>query len=83
MTTEEFLKLQIGMFITDHQDVTDPSNYCLITKFEKGKIQLQPMKSYGQPANAHPFWESFKDINLTEKLHGSEYYSLSREFGSL
>jgi hypothetical protein len=41
------------------------------------------MKSYGQPANAHPFWESFKDINITEKLHGSEYYSLSREFGSL
>lgn len=83
MTKEEFLKLQIGVFITDHEDINDPSNYCAIQEFRGTQIKLQPYEHHGQPANAHPFWEDYRDINLTEKLYGSEYYSLSREFGSL
>lgn len=78
MTLNEFLKLQIGMYITDHQDTTDPSNYCRIVGFEKTKLRLQPYERHGVPVNAHPFTEDYRDINITEKLFNSEYYSLSR-----
>lgn len=78
MAIKEFLKLQIGMYITDNQDTTDPSNYCRIVGFEGTKIRLQPYERHGVPVNAHPFTEDYRDINITEKLFNSEYYSLSR-----
>lgn len=78
MTKEEFLKLQIGMFITDNKDTLDPSNYCAIVGFQGTKLRLQPYERYGVPTNAHPFLESYENITITDKLYPSEYYSLSR-----
>lgn len=78
MKSNEYLKLQVGMFITDHQDITEPSNYCKILEFKDGQIRLQPYEFYNRPANAHPFWEHYRNINITEKLYQSEYYSLCR-----
>lgn len=78
MTREEFLKLQIGMFITDHQDTNDSSNYCRIEGFEGRKIRLQPYERHGVPAHAHSFTLDYSEVNITEKLFPSEYYSLSR-----
>ena len=76
MTTEQFLKLQVGMFITDHEDINSPENYCKILQFAGTKIQLQPYNEQGQPAEAHPFWEDYRNFNLTEKLYPSEYKML-------
>ena len=80
MTIKEFIKLQIGIFITDNQDINEPSNYCKVLEFHNGKIRLQPYESYDKPANAHPFWEDFRDITVTTKLYASEYYSLCHRF---
>jgi len=76
MTTKQFLKLQIGTFITDHEDINSPENYCMILQFKGTQIQLQPYESADQPAEAHPFWEDYRDIKLTEKLYASEYKML-------
>lgn len=78
MKKEEFLKLQIGQYITDHQDINNPENYCRIMAFKPGMIQLQPYERYNKPANANPFWEPYASINITEKLMASEYYALCR-----
>lgn len=76
MTKEQFLKLQVGMFITDHEDINSPENYCMILQFKGTQIQLQPYDSFDEPATAHPYWEDYRDINLTEKLYASEYKRL-------
>ena len=80
MSSKEFSKLQIGMYVTDHQDTEDPGNYCLIVGFSGSKIRLQPYKSHGQPVNAHPFYEDYRRVNFTKKLFDSEYYALSHRF---
>ena len=77
MSVREFYKLQIGMYITDHQNTEDPSNYCLIVGFSGSKIRLQPYESYGNPVNAHPFYEDFRKINITQKMYASDYCELS------
>lgn len=76
MEIKEYLKLQIGMFITDNADTNEPSNYCKILEFCDGKIRLQPYESFDQPANAHPFWENFRDLTITNKLYASDYRTL-------
>ena len=63
MKKEEFLKLQIGLYVTDHQDTSDPSNYCRITAFKGDRIQLQGYERHGVPVKAHPFWMSYRDLN--------------------
>ena len=77
MSSKEFSKLQIGMYITDSQDTDNPANYCLIVGFSGSKIRLQPYESYGNPVKAHPFYEDFRRINITRKLYASEYCELS------
>ena len=78
MKKEDFLKLQIGIYITDHQDTENPANYCRIVAFNGSKIQLQPYERYNVPANAHPYWIDYREVNITQKLFASEYYALSR-----
>lgn len=78
MTKEQFLKLQVGMFITDHEDINSPENYCMILQFKGTQIQLQPYERYNVPANAHPYWIDYREINITQKLFASEYYALCR-----
>lgn len=77
MTKEEFLKLQVGLYITDCKDVDDPSNYCRIEAFDGTKIQLRHYEYYDHPA-ASPFRIDYKKIDITQKLFNSEYYALSR-----
>lgn len=76
MTTEKFLKLQIGTFITDQKDINSPENYCKILQFRGTEIQLQPYDGVDQPSEAHPYWEDYHNINLTEKLYPSEFKML-------
>lgn len=76
MTTEKFLKLQIGTFITDHEDINSPENYCKILQFRGTEIQLQPYDGVDKPSEAHPYWEDYRNINLTEKLYPSEFKML-------
>lgn len=76
MTLNDYLKLQIGMFITDNEDTTSPQNYCLIKEFHDGRIRLQPYDYRGEPEHAHDFWEPYTNINLKAKLYASEYRAL-------
>lgn len=76
MTGKEFLKLQIGMYITDAEDINDPSHYCLIMEFRGRQIRLQPYERPGVPMHAHPFWVDYSEVNITEKLYASEYAML-------
>lgn len=76
MKGKDFLKLQIGMYITDAKDINDPANYCLILEFRGTQMRLQPYERPGVPQNAHPFWIDYRDVNVTEKLYASEYTML-------
>ena len=76
MTKEQFLKLQVGMFITDHEDINSPENYCMILQFKGTQIQLLPYEGFDKPSKAHPYWEDYHNINLTEKLYPSEFKML-------
>lgn len=78
MSSKEFFKLQVGMYITDSQDTEDAANYHRIMGFKGTKIQLQSYERHGQPFNDNIFSVDYHDIDITQKLFNSEYYSLSR-----
>ena len=78
MKKDDFLKLMIGMYITDHQDTESPANYSRIVGFKGTLIQPQPYERYNVPTNAHPYWIDYREINITQKLFASEYYALCR-----
>lgn len=80
MTSNEFLKLQVGLFITDHQDTSNPGNYCMIAEFGPRKIKLQAYGENGQPEHSHPFWVNFSEIKPTAILFASDYRALCRRF---
>ncbi len=82
MKAEQYLKLQIGMYVTDSKDNDlRPVDFWKILQFRNGKIQFQSLDEYGQPI-ARPFWLSYKKVELTRTMLRSDYVALFPECGS-
>ena len=78
MPSNEYKSLQVGMLITDNDDILAPQNYCQILEFGRnGQLRLQPMDERGNKAEAHPFWIDRRDVVITEKMYPSEYHEMA------
>lgn len=77
MTKEKFLKLQIGMYITDKNLPVEQlvcSDFYVITGFNKNRVCYQPLWSDGNVnSNKLAFSEPFDNIDLTHALHASDF----------
>ena len=72
MTGAEYLKLQVGMYVTDKES-QEKFDYCIIKQFDSmGRMKLQPLDGDGSPrGDAH--WVHYKDYALKDKMYKSEF----------
>ncbi len=80
MKSEQYLKLQIGMYVTDKNlsEGVLPFDYCLIQSFQDGVITLQPLDEHGK-AKGHPFKEHYTDLTITDSMHRSDFVEMFPE----
>ncbi len=80
MKSEDYLKLQVGMYITDKNlsEGVLPFDYCLILSFLDGVLTLQPLDDHGKP-NGHPFKIHYKELKLTDSMHRSDFVEMFPE----
>ena len=72
MTGNDYLKLQIGMYVTDEQSL-DKADYCTVQEFDRtGRMKLQPLDENGEP-KGKAYWIHYRDYNLKEKMLKSEF----------
>lgn len=79
MSIEEFKTLQIGMYITDTKKPKEDlvcSDFYLIQGFRDGGLILKPLWPDGNLSEEKThFWLQYSRIELTQKLHPSEFRS--------
>ena len=77
MKTEEFAKLQIGMYVTSSKKAKVSlvcSDFYLVSGFKAGNLVLQPLTSDGRADLKKPrFLVNHKDFDVTHKLHASTF----------
>lgn len=77
MKTEEFVTLQIGMYVTSSKKANVSlvcSDFSLVTGFKKGCLVLQPLSNDGRAdSSKKPITVDYKDIEITHKLHASDF----------
>lgn len=72
MTDNEYLKLQIGMYVTD-REAKEAKDFCTIQQFDRmGRMKLQPLDNKGMP-NGEAYWIHYRDYDLQDKLLSSSY----------
>jgi hypothetical protein len=72
MTGNEYLKLQIGMFVTD-REAKEVKDFCTIQQFDRmGRMKLQPLDNDGRP-DGEAYWIHYKDYALEDKMLRSEF----------
>ena len=77
MKTEEFAKRQIGMYVTSSKKANVSlvcSDFRMVAGFKKGCLVLQPLLNDGRvDSSKEPITVDHKDIELTHKLHASDF----------
>ena len=77
MTKEEYLKLQIGMYVSETKKATPSlvcSDFSLVKGFHNGGVILRPLLPDGTEApEKGEYWEHHEDIELTRKMYASEF----------
>ena len=72
MTGKEYLKLQIGMYVTEEQSL-EKSDFCVVQEFDRmGRMKLQPLDKNGEP-KGNAYWIHYKDYDLKEKMLKTEF----------
>lgn len=72
MTGNEYLKLQIGMYVTDQTSLIK-FDFCIIQEFDRmGRMKLQPLDGQGQPSG-EAYWVHHKDYDLKDKMLAPEF----------
>ena len=77
MTKEQFLKLQIGMYITDSKKPVSElvcSDFFVIKGFDGPKVLYYPLWNDGKEDNRFAVCaEDFRLIDLTQAMHASTF----------
>jgi len=74
MKSSEFLKLQIGAYVTDKENTHHREDFCIVQQFDRmGRVKLQPLDRYGKP-NGEASWVHFKDYDLQDKMLYDEFF---------
>lgn len=72
MKANDYLHLQIGMYVTDKWSL-EKSDYCIIRQFDsKGRMKLQPLDNNGDP-KGEVYWVHFKNYDLKDQMVKSEF----------
>ena len=72
MTGKEYLKLQIGMYVTDQTSLVK-SDFCIVREFDRmGRMKLQPLDDNGEP-QGEAYWIHHKDYDLKDKMLKSQF----------
>lgn len=72
MTGAEYLKLQVGMYVTDKVSL-EKFDFCIIQQFDSmGRMKLQPLDGDGSP-RGDAYWVHYKDYALKDKMYKSEF----------
>lgn len=72
MTGKEYLKLQIGMYVTDQTSLVK-SDFCIVQEFDRmGRMKLQPLDDNGEPTG-EAYWIHHKDYDLKDKMLKSQF----------
>ena len=74
MTGQEFLKFQIGSYVTDKENTLRREDFCCVQQFDRmGRVKLQPLDRYGRPKD-EAFWVHFKDYDIQDKMLYDEFF---------
>lgn len=72
MKGNEFLNLQIGMYVTDKWSL-EKFDFCIIQQFDSmGRMKLQPLDKNGEP-KGEAYWVHYKDYDMKDKMLKSEF----------
>ena len=72
MTGNVYMKLQIGMYVTDKQSL-EKFDFCIIQEFDRmGRMKLQPLDKNGEP-KGEAYWIHYRDYGLKDKMLKSEF----------
>lgn len=72
MTANDYLKLQISMYVTDKWSL-EKFDFCIIQQFDSmGRMKLQPLDKNGEP-KGEAYWVHYKDYDLKDKMLKSEF----------
>lgn len=72
MKANEYLKLQIGMYVSEEISLVK-SDFCIVQEFDRmGRMKLQPLDNNGDP-KGEAYWVHYKDYDLKDKMLKSEF----------
>ena len=83
MTKEQFLKLQIGQYLTEKEDWYGRSDFQRVEQFDRmGRICLQPLDNMGRPSCIRPaYWIDYRDYDLQESMFRSDFLLKASVYG--